>query len=623
MKAKKGKNNIYWNDLEICIEEAKNYSTRKEIRDQNRACYNSIKKHEWDDLCFAHMEKRFGIWDDIEKCKREAEKYSCVAELKAKCRPCLRSIQKHGWQKICFENYKGYIVSKHTKPYYWQDLEHCRNMAEKYDSVKELYKAASGCVMSIREHGWESICYKHIPSFWKNKASHSVDYDKLENCLNEALRYKSRSELHNANRACHKKIKKHGWEDICFAHMRKATKLPGYWNDLEHCIGECNKYDSYDDFSDKSSPCKDAIKRNGWELICYKNFKDYKPWSFQKKDFINFTKIYKSVLELYYKNPELFSRLYYSNWFNEVNELMQEKVSILEEYAKELLFSYCQNEAKEYIMRYSFQVGSPYAYMTAKKNKWLDDICSHMQITGNYKQRCIYAALFADHTVYIGLSGNFERRVKSHLNDPKSAVYRYINETGEKPIFTLIHDYTNVEEARRLEGLYLEDYRRAGWKPLNIAETGCLGGSIQLTNEEIFEIVMEYDTLTDFIKDRKNIYQITLRREGMLAEIKKMLRSVKHDKYTKEDINKIVEKCNDFREFRLLHSGAYKRAKILGFLDEIRNRLPKGNSIKVKTIEEAQEIAKTCKSLSELRYKSESAAALLKKHKSSPIIGSS
>lgn len=618
MKVKRErKPNGYWDILDHCLEEAKKYSTRQELHDAKSNCHAHIMKHGWDTICFAHMEQRYENWNNLEKCKNEAEKYNSVSELKTNCQPCFRSIKKHKWQSICFAGYKGYISTKQTQSGYWQNLKHCQEMALKFETVKKLYKVAPGCVLSIRKHNWEESCYKHMPSFWGKKTSRSANYDSINICLAEALKYKSKSELHEANRTCHKTIIKNGWQNVCFAHMKKESKQPGFWDKLEHCIEECNKYKNYADLSKASSPCVDAIKRHEWESICYKKYTDYTPWKFQKKDFLNLKANYKSILQLYERDPELFTRLYYSHWYDEVNKNMQEQTLLSKEQIEMLVFSYCKKVAKEFKMRFSFQEGNHYAYQIAKKNGWLNEICMHMHVTGNLKLRCIYAATFNDHSAYIGLSGNYEQRIRHHINNPKSTVYKYMKKTGLKPGFNLIHNYTNVEEARRLEGIYLMDYKRAGWNILNVADTGCLGGSTQISDEEILEIAMEYNTLTQFIKEKYNLYQMALRRKKLLKEIKRILPSVKHEKYTKEDVLTVARNCVDAREFRLLHSGAYNVAIKNGYLDEICAMLPKGTSIKINTIEDAIELTKTCSKMAELRYKSESAATLLRKYKPS------
>ena len=78
--------------------------------------------------------------------------------------------------------------------------------------------------------------------------------------------------------------------------------------------------------------------------------------------------------------------------------------------------------------------------------------------------------------VTVGLTDNFKRREKQHLNQIKSPVYQHIQETQIKPTAKILNEYTDRTLAQKLEKFYLDDYFKKGWNILNSAKPGALGG---------------------------------------------------------------------------------------------------------------------------------------------------
>lgn len=100
----------------------------------------------------------------------------------------------------------------------------------------------------------------------------------------------------------------------------------------------------------------------------------------------------------------------------------------------------------------------------------------HMKPMGDRKHKYIYAFEFPDHSVYIGLSYDIDRRRGDHMRDEHSAVLKHIQETGLQPAHKRLTDRLTAEQAQRMEGEWEERYRSEGWTILNVAPTGGLGG---------------------------------------------------------------------------------------------------------------------------------------------------
>ena len=140
----------------------------------------------------------------------------------------------------------------------------------------------------------------------------------------------------------------------------------------------------------------------------------------------------------------------------------------------------CQEEASKYKTKIEFLENNKRAYQASYKKGWLNEICSHMEISGDKYNRCIYAYEFSDKSVYIGLTCNLNKRNKQHFSDIKSnnsVVKQHINETGLIPINIQLTDYILYFKASKLEGEYLNEYKISGWTILNKSKTGSLGAS--------------------------------------------------------------------------------------------------------------------------------------------------
>ena len=137
----------------------------------------------------------------------------------------------------------------------------------------------------------------------------------------------------------------------------------------------------------------------------------------------------------------------------------------------------CQEEALKYTTKKEFGLYSASAYNRAKKLKIIDDICSHMIISGNIIKRCIYVYEFVDNSAYIGLTYNIDNRHSRHLKQLNSPVYKNVKNNILYKLKQLTN-YINIEEARELENFYVNKYKNENWNVLNLKKTGGLGGNI-------------------------------------------------------------------------------------------------------------------------------------------------
>jgi hypothetical protein len=226
------------------------------------------------------------------------------------------------------------------------------------------------------------------------------------------------------------------------------------------------------------------------------------------------------------------------------------------------LASYCK-------ARQEFFNKKGFAYEIARKNGWLDDICSHMDILGNLKKRCIYAYEFDDNYVYVGLTFNFEKRWITRLNDINDAVKKHIDKTGKYPIRKKLTDYVDIKMAVNLESEILRKYLEEGWNVLNRNKTGSLGGDHRVWTYEICkQEALKYDSLDEFRKQNNNCLSAIYK-----SNWKELLDHLKYTKksngfWNKDNCNEFAKLCKSRKEFSLKYRGAYMSSLKNEWLDE-------------------------------------------------------
>jgi len=178
-------------------------------------------------------------------------------------------------------------------------------------------------------------------------------------------------------------------------------------------------------------------------------------------------------------------------------------------------FEMCLSEALKYKKRIDFYKNSSKAYDAAKSHKWLDKVCEHMKIWGNKYKRCIYVYEFKElNSAYIGLTYNINNRNKGHHTNGR--VYNFsLKNNIEIPNPIQLTDYIDVEEAAKLEGEFLDKYKKEEWNIINKVKTGQIGGYSKYGdyNKEMF---------INKVKNFKSIYEIERKDVSIYNTVMKM-----------------------------------------------------------------------------------------------------
>ncbi len=235
-----------------------------------------------------------------------------------------------------------------------------------------------------------------------------------------------------------------------------------------------------------------------------------------------------------------------------------------------------KNEALKYKTRGEFQKLNPVAYTTSSRRGILDDITTHMERAGSKYKRLIYAYEFPDNSVYVGLTYNLDKRDFSHMNRETSSVYQYMKASGLTPVRKSLTEFLDKDEASKLEGKLLEKYRSEGWKILNRAKTGVLGGSALLwTPEKIQNVANEFDNLTDFYEKYPSAIVAAKKIGKEFYEKITSHIARKINKLTDEEIIKIARKFKNKMSFYKENPQVYAQAKRRGedFFDKVTSHM--------------------------------------------------
>lgn len=332
----------------------------------------------------------------------------------------------------------------------------------------------------------------------KSPGVQDIDY-----CRKEALNYVRRVDFQKGSKGTYLVAHRNGWlDDIC-SHMPQIIKPVGYWS-YEKCAEVVKRYKYLVDFVREQPSAHVKIRQMGWvDLLTHLEFK---------------------------QSPR-------GNWN---------------------IKSFCQEEALKHSNRSDFNRLSRGAYDGARRNGWLEEICSHMVIKPSITQRFVYEILRDGAVVYVGISVDPQRRFRQHVLHKRL--------TPECKL-RVVCGPIPAQDAQAMEKMLVEKYDNL----MNVAVAGSLGKTKTfLTKSYCRERAKQYESRSQFAKNDGSSYQ-TACREGWLEEIcSHMVRLVKPVGFwqNKENCEREAMKHLTKKDFRMASSSAYQTSYRNGWLDE-------------------------------------------------------
>jgi hypothetical protein len=276
---------------------------------------------------------------------------------------------KYLWGKNLLEQLCKDMNWEYKERFLWTK-EKCLKEAFKYNTTTEWQKYSNGSKKSARKNGWFEECTAHMEYILK-----PAGYWTKENCLKEALKYKTRQEWAKTNVTSYVRAKKHNWLNECIVHMIETRKLPGYWN-KENCLKEAFKYQTYGEWQKNNSSSYNSAKKNGWYEECTAHMVK-KP---KTKILLTFELCMVDALKYQTKKEWLINSGFAYNWakrnkvYTKCTAHMIDLHTPSDYWTKER----CMEEGVKYKNKTKWYKNNNGSYKSAKKNGWLDECTVHM-----------------------------------------------------------------------------------------------------------------------------------------------------------------------------------------------------------------------------------------------------
>ena len=180
-------------------------------------------------------------------------------------------------------------------------------------------------------------------------------------------------------------------------------------------------------------------------------------------------------------------------------------------------------EAKKYKTKKEWRENSLKSYQAAARQKIVEKVSSHMEVLGTHHKRCIYTIkVLNKKIIYIGLTYNFNRRIRSHFET--SRFKNLIKRFGKRAIKPeKITEYIDVNEAQKLEKKLINKFKSLKYEVLNIAKGGGLGGNtIYWTKDKILDEFKKVKSLEDWRTKYKGSYEAA-RKFGIYKDLSNKL----------------------------------------------------------------------------------------------------
>lgn len=134
-------------------------------------------------------------------------------------------------------------------------------------------------------------------------------------------------------------------------------------------------------------------------------------------------------------------------------------------------------EARKFSTIKEWKEKSKMSYQAAVSGGFTRSASKHMTPLGHAYKRCVYSIkLQKQNMVYIGLTYNFKQRVKEHMRTKRFEELTKLY--GSKSIKAKqLTKYLDIKEAVNYETKLIDDMKKLGWKVLNKAMGGNLGGT--------------------------------------------------------------------------------------------------------------------------------------------------
>jgi hypothetical protein len=440
--------------------------------------------------------------------------------------------------------------------YYW-NKERCGEEALNFKNKTEFRKKSKGAYESARKNGWlNDICshmYKLLDDVWTKKR-----------CLEVIQKCETKKDFKTNFSSAYQSSIRNKWLDEICANLKEIYKPSGYWT-KDKCFEVAKTCKSIKDFKTKYATAYSKSLKNKWSSDIYKecnfikkidrNWIVYSYIILNKYIYVGITVNEKSRISnhLTNNNSSVYKFIKNNNIDDSDIKYKKEKENIVDDNEAKIMeklflekyinLGYiklnikptgnlgsnilywtkyrCEEVAKLCRTKIEFIKTYNSAYNSARKHKWLDDICKHMIVLKKP----------------IGFW-----KIKENC---RNEAMKYKTKKDFKKSF--------IAYKSALENDWMEEFF-----PTLFNKENC-------RNE-----AMKYKTKKDFLNNNKSLYNIAYKR-GWLDEICEHMINNRNPKgyWTKEKCLIEALKYNNKKDFKINNETCYNKATTKKWLDEI------------------------------------------------------
>lgn len=452
------------------------------------------------------------------------------------------------------------------KPRKWT-REACEKESRKYETRYDFQMACSQGYAVSKKNGWLEEFY------WLPSKPRPKKWTK-ELCEAEAHKYSKWIDFKTNASSAFYAAERYGWLKD-FTWLEHSQKPNGYWTETR-CYEEALKYTNPTDFKNANSTAYATASTNRW-------LKNY-TW-FEKKPNPNkkWDEDTCRLEALKYESKKAFSEGNKSAYAISLrNGWMDAYTWLVECDNRKWTKDACAEVSKQYQNRGQFAIKSPNAYEASRRNGWLDEFVwlrdERLDLLKD-KIDSVYSYEFVEFkAVYVGRTLMKRQRCRDmeHIfNDDAVSLFAKEHDISVPSMKILETDLT-IEEGSIHEGVWVEKYKQEGWKILNRAKTGSLGGlnksRCKYNREVCYSIASECTYPAEYKKKNPSAYNVS-RKNGWLKDYTwfqdgNKISADKRRKFNEDSCRTEALKFKTKKDFRKYAKTAYNTAIVKGWIDE-------------------------------------------------------
>jgi hypothetical protein len=575
---------------EEILEESLKYQTRNDFRTQAPGQYGAAKRLGIMDEAVNHMGKSKIVKQHTkEEIIESSLKYNNQRDWEINEPSVFRTANAYRKLSSSDEDKEFWLSCVNHMEYifkpngYWT-YEKCEEITKNYSIHSEFYKDHPNIYSVIHKYNWVELLdhMEHI-TINGNVRQFFENFDTIEKCTEEALKYETRSEMCKNSNYAHSIILKNNWEKICFAHMKRQMTLK------ERVIYAFEFNTTTPKYAYVGLTCQINRRKNAHLYGTEKG----KSSVFEKIKEINVIPEFKLLTPNPIKEedaPEMEAEWVEEYSYMGYTLLNKVKAGSLGAMKSKFTYDYFvkMKEGCENREEFSKKIPS-WARNIAIENGWWDELTSDMVKTKKMN---------GEWNIEDALEESKNYKCVGHLQKEKSGLYKFLDR----------NNLLKVVFPKTLNELQLEKYNN---------------------KEECQKEALKYNNKKDFTSNSRPFYRSSIK-NGWIDEIcshmVKPIRKVKPSKWTHELILEKSSECRNRSEFGEKYSSGYKMAKELNLLDKLFPIIPKQERVFLKpfsendsrkivwTIDLVKEKSLECRTKSEFQIKYSGGHKVAKKY---------